>query len=241
MELMRPPSGVQGPRAYPRPVPDGASSLLRAALLGAAAALAAADARARDARFGVELALGGAASLGSTLRVEQGSHPALELDADWETRSLEAPLYYAVRVSRVGAGGGWAVRLVHHKLYLRNPPPEIERFSISHGYNLLTLERGFVVSGFTLWAGAGVVIAHPETTVRGLAQPESEGGIGGGYHVTGPAAAIAAARPLALTRRLAIVPELGFTLARARVPVADGEASAPNAAFHFAIGLQLGF
>jgi hypothetical protein len=206
-----------------------------------AAALGAGDARAQDARFGVELGLGGAASLGSSLRLEQAGHPALELDAEWETRSLEPPLYYALRVSRVGAGGGWALRLVHHKLYLRNPPPEVERFSISHGYNLLTLERGFAVSGFTLWAGAGVVIAHPESTVRGLAQPEQGGGIGGGYHVTGPTAALAAARPLALTRRLALVPELGFTLSRARVPIADGEASAPNAAFHFALGLQARF
>jgi hypothetical protein len=238
MELMGPPSAVPGPRAYPRPLSRGVCG---AALLSAAAALAPAEARSQQPRWGVELALGGAASLGSTLRVEQGGQPPLELDADWETRSLEAPLYYAVRVSRSGQRGGWALRLVHHKLYLRDPPPEIERFSISHGYNLLTLERGFFVSGFELWAGVGVVIAHPESSVRGLDQPQDQDGIGGGYHATGPTVALAAARKVALGRRLAIVPELRFTLSRAHVPVADGEAWAPNAAVHFTIGLQLGF
>ena len=218
----------------------GSTSVGRASLTGVACLVAAA-ALADEPRFRVELALGGAQSFDSSLHVEQSGQPALDVDADWDTRPFEAPLYYALRISRTGHRGGWALHLAHHKLHLQNPPPEIQRFSISHGYNLLTFERGFVVSGFELWGGAGVVIAHPESTIRGQAQPEDEGGIGRGYHLTGPTVAVAAARPLWRSGHLALVPELRFTLARANVPVAGGEASAPNFAFHLTLGFELSF
>lgn len=206
-----------------------------ALVLGAAAASAA------EARWRLEAALGAAASLGSTLRVEQADAPPLELDARWDTRSLEGPLYYAVRLARADARGAWALRFVHHKAYLENPTAEIERFSVSHGYNLLTLERSFAAASVDLWVGAGLVVAHPESTVRGQTLEETGGLLGGGYYVTGPTAALAAGRRLRLGARFALVPEARFTLSRARVPVVGGEASAPNAAFHFLVGLEAGF
>lgn len=206
-------------------------------LAALAMVLGAASASAGEARWRLEAALGGALSLSSTLRVEQADAPPLELDARWDTRSLEGPLYYAVRLAR----GAWALRFVHHKTYLENPTAEIERFSVSHGYNLLTLERSFAAAGVDLWVGAGIVVAHPESTVRGQTLEESGGLLGGGYYVTGPTAALAAGRRLRLGSRFALAPEARFTLSRARVPIAGGEASAPNAAFHFLVGLEFGF
>jgi hypothetical protein len=86
------------------------------------------------------------------------------------------------------------------------------------------------------------VIAHPESTVRGKTRTESEGGpFGGGYFLTGPTAAVAVARRVALGRHIATVPEVRFTLSRARVPVADGEASVPNVAMHVLLGLEARF
>ena len=175
----------------------------------------------------MELALGAANSLGSTLRLEQDGAETRQ-EADWATRSFEGPLYYAARVSR----GAWALRFVHHKLYLEDPPAVVESFAVSHGYNLLTLERSFAVAGSEILVGAGLVIAHPESSVRGRTYA-------GGYHLTGPSAAIGVARRIGLGGRLALVPDLRFTLSRAHVPISGGEASVPNAAFHLTVGLEV--
>ncbi len=189
----------------------------------------------------VEGALGAAHSFSSTLTVEQDGYPYLELEANWEGRSFESPLYYALRVAREDPGGAWALRFVHLKVYLANPTPEVERFSVSHGYNLLTVERSFSVRGLDLWAGLGIVITHPESTIRGQTRPEAEGGpLGGGYYVTGPTAALALGRSLRLGGRFALVPEARFTLSRARVPIAGGEASVPNVSVHVLLGLEIG-
>jgi hypothetical protein len=210
--------------------------------LVSALCLAAATAAAGEPGWRVELGLGGAHSLGSTLQLEQEDQPALALDADWAARSFESPLYYALRLARADARGAWALRFIHHKVHLENTTPEVERFGVSHGYNLLTLERGFTLGGFELWAGAGLVIAHPESTVRGETRAENAGGpFGGGYYLTGPTAALAAGRRLPLGGHVAVVPELRFTLSRARVPIAAGEASVPNAALHLTVGLEWRF
>ena len=190
----------------------------------------------------IEAALGAAQSFESTLSVEQANFPSLEIEAEWDNRDFESPLYYGLRVARGDTRGAWALRFVHLKVYLANPTLEVERFSVSHGYNLLTVERSFPVSGFDLWAGLGIVIAHPESTVRGQTKPETEGGpLGGGYFFTGPTGALALGRRLHLGGRFALVPELRVTLSRARVPIAGGEASVPNVSLHVLVGLELGF
>lgn len=203
--------------------------------------LAATAAAAGEAGWRAELALGGAHNFGSTLRLEQAGLPALALEAGWDARSLEPPLYYALRLARRDARGAWALRFIHHKLYLDGATPEVERFAVSHGYNLLTLERAVTLGGFELSAGAGLVIAHPESSVRGETRAERGGLLGGGYSLTGPTAALAAGRRLPLGRHVAVVPELRFTLSRARVPIAAGEASVPNTALHLIVGLEARF
>jgi hypothetical protein len=201
-----------------------------------------AAAAAAGERWRVELAVGTARSFDSTLRVEQEGFPEIALAASWATRAFEAPIYYAWRVARADAKGAWAFRFVHHKVHLENAQPDVERFAVSHGYNLLTLERATRLSGFEIAAGLGLVIAHPESTVRGERQSETSGGpFGGGYYLTGPTLALAASRRLRLGAHLALVPELRATLSRAKAPVAGGEASIPNAALHLAVGLELRF
>jgi hypothetical protein len=213
-------------------------SVVAAGVLGLASAAAA---TAGEPGWRLEGALGAAHSLSSTLTVEQEGFPTLELDADWEGRSLESPLYYGLRVARGDAHGAWALRFVHLKVYLAHPTVEVERFSVSHGYNLLTLERSLPLGGFDLWAGLGIVIAHPESTIRGRTRPESEGGpLGGGYYITGPTASMALGRSVRVAGRFALVPEIRLSLSRGRVPIAGGEASVPNAALHALLGVEIG-
>jgi hypothetical protein len=197
---------------------------------------------AAEPRWRVEVALGAAHSFDSTVQIEQEGHPTLDIDASWDGRSFESPLYYGLRLAHADDRGAWALRFVHLKVYLTNPPDEVSRFSVSHGYNLLTLERSFDVEGFEIWIGAGLVIAHPESTIRGLTRPEDKGGpFGGGYFLTGPTGAVAASRRVRLTGWLALLPEVRLTLSRARVPVAEGEASVPNAAVHLLLGVEAGW
>jgi hypothetical protein len=187
--------------------------------------------------FRVELLLGAAQSLASNLTVEQEGAPTLEVDADWAGQPFVGPLYYSLRVSHWSGNRGWSLGAIHHKLYLENPPPEIEYFSVSHGYNLLTLERGFVVSGFVLWVGGGLVIGHPESTVRGRTWPQKGGLFDDGYYVTGPTLAVAAARRFPLGSRLEASIEGRFTASWARVPVQGGEADVPDRSLHLLVGL----
>lgn len=204
--------------------------------------LAAGPARASDVAWHFEAGLGAAHSIGSTLTIEQEPLPRIEIDAEWESRSFESPLYYAWRVSRWSDDRAWALRFIHHKVYLANPTVDVERFSVSHGYNLLTAERGWGLRAVWLWAGLGVVVAHPESTVRGRTRAEDQGGpLGGGYFVTGPAASLALARRLALGGRFGLVLEARAAACRARVPVAGGEASVPNASLHVTLGVDVGF
>ncbi len=58
--------------------------------------------------------------------------------------------------------------------------------------------------------------------------------------MTGPTGALALSRRLPLGDRFSLVPEVRLTLSRARVPIADGEASVPNASVHVLLGFELG-
>jgi hypothetical protein len=131
------------------------------------------------------------------------------------------------------------VELVHHKLFLENPPPEVERFSVSHGYNLLLVGHGRETSrGLWARAGAGAVIAHPENTVRGLTLREDQGPFRLGYHLAGAAISAGLEGRLGLGDRLGLFLGGRLTGAYARVPVAGGHASVPNLAFHATAGMD---
>lgn len=52
-------------------------------------------------------------------------------------------------------------------------------FEISHGYHLRTLNRTFPGRWLLLRAGAGIVLAHTESSVRGLIDNGESGGVFG--------------------------------------------------------------
>jgi hypothetical protein len=89
--------------------------------------------------------------------------------------------------------------------------------------------------------GAGVVIAHPEVTVRQRTLSQTRGLFGRGYYVSGVALQAAAARQLVRWRRLAVSVEAKLSAAYARVPIADGHATVPNAALHVLAGAGYAF
>lgn len=121
---------------------------------------------------------GMAANLKTRLTIRQSGFAPVRVDADYATRPFEEPAY-SLRAGRWHGRGAWEAELTHHKLYLRNPPPEVSHFEITHGYNLLTLSRAWALLGLILRVGAGAVAAHAESTVR-------EQSFESGYHLTGP-------------------------------------------------------
>jgi len=189
------------------------------------------------AGWSIEVLTGAAHNFALDLTVRQSGLEELSLTGRFETRPFEDAPYYAVRLARWGDRSGWELELLHHKLYLSEPTPEVERFDVSHGFNVVSLIRTWRVGGWAIRTGGGIVVAHPETVVRGRASPGTGGLFGRGYFVTGPAAQLGAGRRLRLGGGLFLGAEGAFTAARAHVPVVDGEASVPNVAVHVRVGL----
>jgi len=174
------------------------------------------------------------------LAIRQSGHPDLNVTGNYESRPFEVPYYYACRVGAWSGNGAWELELLHNKLYLKDKRPEIQAFAISHGYNLLTVNRAWDKNGLIFRAGLGAVITHPETTIRGLTDPQ-DGGIFDGYHLSGPTAQGAVEKRFHLLRWLVVSLEGKVTATYAWIPVEGGHADVPDVAVHglFGLGVDL--
>jgi len=228
---------------------------LAAALIAACTlALAAAPARAGEddapsgpgARWVVQLATGTAWQARSPLRISQDGEEDLDFRAKYETRPFTsgAP-YYSLRLGRWREGRAWEVESHHHLVTLTDGPPEVEGFSITHGYNLNTVNRAWEGGGLVWRLGAGVVVTHPESVVRGKAFGDQGADghlhLSNGFFLSGVCAQGAVEKRFPVGGGFALTTELKATAAWARVPVADGDAAVPNYALHALLGLAYTF
>ena len=188
-------------------------------------------------RWTADAGVGDAANLQLPVLVTQDRQPDLEFRGHWETPAFEGAPYFALRVGLADSSGAWALELVHHKIRLTNTTAEVQSFEVSHGYNLLVLERLRIRAWWHLGAGLGVVVAHPENRVRDLSLNESRGVFGLGYDLTGPAVVLLGGVRHPLGRGAHAFAELKISGASARLPVAQGWSSVPNVAAHVTIGL----
>ncbi len=229
-------SAVAPPAIRP---PRGTRSRRLLALLPALF-LAAAPPGAASADWAFELFVGFPIGFPAPLTIRQSGRPDIAVRARYESRPFRKPIYYGWRVGRWDGSRGWELELVHDKLYLADRPPGVEEFAISHGYNLLTVNRACVRGGLVRRAGAGVVVAHPESTVRGKPLPEDGGPLGRGYYLAGPTVQAAVEKRIRVRGDLFLPIEGKATASFARVPVADGSADVPRAALHGLAGLGIG-
>lgn len=184
--------------------------------------------------FSAEVFAGTAWNIPTSLRIEQSGEEPLHFKAHYRTRPWKGSPYYAYRLGY----DKWEAELIHHKLYLQNPPPEVQHFEVSHGYNLAMINYTQPVDGFTIRFGIGLVIAHPEGTIRGRSVGPVKSLLGGGYHVGGITAQFAISRELYFSNHFFITPEFKFTASWARVPLADnGQVKVPNLALHALTGI----
>jgi hypothetical protein len=164
--------------------------------------------------------------------------------ARYATRPLSDAPYYAYRLGGGPVGHAIETELVHHKIYLLDPPPFVEHFEISHGYNLLLVNAVAPTGGLQARFGVGVVIAHPEGRIAGRQVGARRGRartwLGGGYHIAGVATQLAIGRRYALgpgATSLTATPEMKITAAFARVPLEEGTVTVPNVAVHALAGI----
>src|SRR6185503_1335205 len=136
------------------------------------------------AQLEVQGFLGTSVSAPSPLWVTQRGQPALDFTAHWATRPFLDTWYYAGRIGLWSGNRGWLFDFTHHKIYLSNPPAEIQRFQITNGMNMFTLSRGFRRGPFSYALGAGPVVTYPINRVR---EQKLQGGRGflGGYFLSG--------------------------------------------------------
>lgn len=117
--------------------------------------------------FGVEVFAGTAWSVPLPLVIVQPGEPDVRWRARHSTRPLDDAPYYADRFS-TGGGARREAELVHHTVYLENPPPGGEHLEVSHGYNPVTRNHARPADrGLVLRFGLGAVVGHPGGAVRG--------------------------------------------------------------------------
>ena len=133
--------------------------------------------------------------------------------------------------------GAWELQFVHHKIHLTNTTEEIQHFEITHGLNVVTVNRTFETLPVAMRVGGGFIIAHPESVVRGLSWYDEGGIFDSGYHLTGPAILGGVGKHFRVSSRLSVGLEVQLIAAWAKVPVAEGSATAPNVALHGMVGV----
>ncbi|HWA40575.1 MAG TPA: hypothetical protein VG712_03130 [Gemmatimonadales bacterium] len=189
-----------------------------------------------------ELFAGTAFNAHTPLTIWQTGQPDIHFIAHYDTKPWYRAKYYAFRVARWNGNKAWALDFTHHKIYLTNNPPEVQQFQISHGYNLLHLSRLWRTHGWILSGGAGIVVTHPENTVRNQQfYPESGGTLGGGYYLDGVSILGAVGRQVKISGPLFATGLGKITLSNVTTRVMDGGAEVPNVAAHINIGLGVKF
>lgn len=213
---------------------------LGSTLVALAALAVAAPARAQES-WALEGYLGAVWNAPAPLSIHQTSQDDIKLTAHYETRPFEQTPYYAWRLGRWTKDRAWEFEFIHHKLFLDDPPDEVQHFEATHGFNMLVINRARVRKKTILRLGGGVVLAHPETQVRGVEPPGGGGIRGRGYHLTGPVVQGSIGRRFALTDNLFFAMEAKLVAAYARFPVDDGHAATSNLALHGLAGIGYAF
>jgi hypothetical protein len=188
------------------------------------------------AQLELQAFLGTSVSAPSPLWVTQRGQPGLDFTAHWATHPFLDTWYYAGRIGLWSGNRGWFFDFTHHKIYLTNPPAEIQKFRITNGINMFTLSRGFRRGKFSYALGAGPVITYPDNRVRGQ-KLQSGRGFLGGYFLSGGTLLASATRRFPLTAGFFLSLDGGVSASYVRVPVVNGHASVPNLALHLHGGL----
>lgn len=192
-------------------------------------------------KIGLEFLPGDAFVLKTPLTIKQDGFEDIKLNAKYKTHGFNAPLYYSVKLHFTKGNRGWEAELIHLKLMLDNRPPEVEKFNITHGFNCILINRIFKERFFTFRMGAGVVVTHPENTIRGKSLNEDQALFNNGYYFSGPIIQFGINKRLYILKFLYFNLEAKLTGAYTRVPVVDGHANVSHLGVHGLFGFGISF
>lgn len=188
----------------------------------------------QSTEFSVELFFGSAWSLPLPIRIDFLSEQTRFI-AHYRTRPFADAPYYSYRLGRASDGRALEFEMLHHKLYLQNPQPPVERFEVSHGFNQPMINVAMPTQGWRWRFGIGFVVAHPEGRVGGRDVGPVRTALGGGYHVAGVSTQLAFGNRYILghgNTALTAAPEAKLTAAVARIRINGGSVWIPNLAVH---------
>ena len=95
------------------------------------------------------------------LTIKQAGYPDIYLaKAEFYSEPFVSPHYWDWRFTKWFKNQGVSFEAIHHKIYLRNKPPEVKRFGISHGYNMLVFSYMRNMGYFDLHLGGGSVLLY---------------------------------------------------------------------------------
>ena len=189
-------------------------------------------------RWSIEIQGSTAENISMPLHISQLGYSDININARFNSKSLSAPISWDWRISRWSGGQAWEIEAIHHKLYLENATNEVSQFNISHGFNLVCINKAFEHKYFVSHIGLGVVLAHAENIVRSLSYDDAQGFLKiGFYEPAGPVLNLSISRPFLITKRWFLNAEVKSTIAFANVKVINGHADVYNVAFHFILGL----
>lgn len=177
-----------------------------------------------------------------TLKIYQENQPDIIIKrAQYTTEPLYTPWYWVWRFSRWNNDKAWEFEAVHHKMYLKQGShPDVQRFSISHGLNAMTINRAWLKNKLILRTGIGFMLAHAENTIRNQKDDEHDGVIfNWGYHVTGPVLNLTVGKQIPLWKIFYISAEAKLHSSYVIVPVIDGRAEFFANIVSFGLGLGL--
>ena len=195
-----------------------------------------------ESKISFEIKSGFPVNIPLPLTIRQEGYEAIHLSgARYKTEPLTLPPYWDLRLGYFWKNQGVGFRLTHHKLILTNLSAEVQRFSISHGFNILTANYYRFTPHYYWMGGAGIVIPHPESEVRQMQLDQQQGIAKTGYYIRGPAVAGAIGKRFYLIENFFVSLETQLTAGYVNVPVAHGEAEVWNIAFHFLTGLGYDF
>lgn len=177
------------------------------------------------------------------LTIKQNGQDDLKFTAHFNSEPFSPPIYWVYRVSKWKNDKAWEFEMMHQKLYLKNPPKEIQYFSITHGYNQLMFNRAvkfnlFNEKEFIYRIGAGFVLAHAENMVRGKELYQGEGYFSG-YYISGPTLNFSFAKQFKISSRFYFNTEIKNNTSFAKIPVVDGHAFVWHSAFEIIGGLGI--
>jgi hypothetical protein len=187
----------------------------------------------------LEIMGGSAYNLPSPLTIHQTGYPDLNLTANFDTKPFGPYLpYYALRASLWEKDQAWEFEILHHRLFLTNPPPEVQNYSIHFGYTYFMAGHAWRNPDFILHLDAGPIITNPENTVRGQKlKTDNQGILDLGYYFSGLGTQVSVSRDLYFWGSAFVVLEVGVAGGWAwDVPVANGSSEVPTLGLHGHLG-----